>query len=78
MSQGEGVCRRRLQGLPPPTRRRRLGIDHGDLVPRLDQGGQGRNGELRGAEKGDAHGAGLAAGEPPAKPGRELCTRAVR
>jgi hypothetical protein len=52
MGQGEGLHRRRLQHLTPPARRRRLGIDRRDLVAGLDEGGEGWDGEIRGAEKG--------------------------
>ena len=53
---GEGLHRRGLERLATPARRGRLGVDGRDLETRRDQYGQGGHGELRRAEKGDAHG----------------------
>ena len=54
---GEGLNRRGRQRLAAAARRRRLGIDARDLVPRLDEGGEAGDREVGGAEEGEAHGA---------------------
>ena len=50
-----GMDRRGLERLAAPARRGRLGVDADDLVPSLDQGGEGGDGEVGRSEKGDAH-----------------------
>ncbi len=57
---GERLHRRGPDLVPAPARRRRLGVDGGDLVSGGGQFGQGGHGEVRSAEEGDAHGRGLA------------------
>lgn len=65
---GEGLHRRGTKRLAAPARRGRLGIDRRDLKPSGDQFGQGGRGELRGAEKGDAHGQGFSGGRAQGEP----------
>lgn len=60
--------RRGPELLPPTARRRRLGIDGHNLVPVLEQPGQGSDGEVGRSKKGYAHGTHLAGPEPQAKP----------
>jgi len=52
---GEGLHRRGADLLASPARRRRLGVDGGDLVVRSHQLGQGFHREFGRAEEGQAH-----------------------
>jgi hypothetical protein len=45
----------RAQRLAAAARRRRLGVDGRDLMPRLGEGRQGGDGEVRRTQKGDPH-----------------------
>jgi hypothetical protein len=59
--QGERMHRRGLQCLAAAPRRRRLGIDAGDLVASLDKTGERGEREVGSSQEGKTHGRGLAA-----------------
>ena len=62
-----------------PGGARRLGVDGGDVVALADDLGQGRDGEIRRSEKGDAHGGrGIAPPWPTGKLKREAALGTAR
>ena len=55
----QGLHRRGTERLAAAARRRRLGVDRGDLMAGLRHGVEAGGGDVGGSEEGEAHGAGL-------------------